>query len=75
MLCSFNYVFHRLNNSIDSDDIINLGLEIETLFDKNEVRLLKKMLKDPKYPACKTVSNTLHIRYLINYLSDEEDFH
>lgn len=68
MLQNLNKILARLENTIDSDDIILLGEEIECDFNYTEVIELKKMLKHLLCHEKKFNIDPLHIKYLISYL-------
>jgi hypothetical protein len=73
MFYTFNYILTRLKNAIDSDDILDLGSEIEFNFKEEDVLLLKKMLKDVSPDNGNYPVNPLYIKCLLNYLYDSAE--
>ena len=70
MLYSTNYIIARLKDSVDSDDVIRLGAEIEMNLSIEDILPIKKSLEDIFTHKNKAALNPLYIRCLLNYLSD-----
>ena len=74
MLYTLDYAVKKLSESIDSDDILHLASEIESNLTANEILELKIMLNKYFFEKMNLASNPQQIRFLLNYLIDENDF-
>lgn len=68
MYHAFHNILARIENAIDSDDIIAIGENIELKFKDSEVLELKKMLKDHLHNNTDEATESKYIKDLINYL-------
>lgn len=68
-------ILARLENSIDSDDVIKLVEEIECDLAPSDIIELKKMLKDIIQRKVKINHEPLHIKYLMSYLLDSDNLY
>lgn len=73
MVDSIRYIIDRLENAIDSDDLILIGENITISYNENEINKIQITLKTILIERIELGLDQWRYKFLIDYLNDQKE--